>query len=201
VCGVYITTARILTGTIEATPATGPDAPRRHLVLTSVGTLPVCRTGNDGVGSVTVTDQRPVRLVRVRAQCRAEADMTAGLRTSDTLLGAANVRSKPCTDPLVNTRPVARLGAIPSSSHGPAWSPRNPTNLEHPPLMPCTAPSLRTGLALRSGQCGIERFARPHHRRGLLAVRRVVAADLHRLALSLVEFGDDGFFVLGQRFG
>jgi len=37
-------------------------------------------------------------------------------RSSDTLLGAANVRSKPCTEPVVYTRPLAPLGAIPSSS-------------------------------------------------------------------------------------
>ena len=55
--------------------------------------------------------------------------------------------------------------------------------------------------ALRGRQRRIERFARPHHRRGHVAVRRVVAADVHRLALRLGEFLHDDVFVLGQRIG
>jgi len=65
------------------------------------------------------------------------------------------------------------------------------------------APHYRRGPASAFGgrQCRIERFARPHHRRGHVAVGRVVAADVHRLALRLGEFGHDDVFVLGQRFG
>src|ERR1700692_1328537 len=40
-------------------------------------------------------------------------------RSSDTLLGAANTRSKPCTLSLVNARPVAPLGAVPCADQPP----------------------------------------------------------------------------------
>ena len=76
-------------------------------------------------------------------------------------------------------------------------------NMTNSPWWEAYAPHHRCGpaSALRSRQCCIERFARPHHRRGHLAVRRVVAAEVHRLALYLGEFGHDDVFVLGQRIG
>ena len=67
---------------------------------------------------------------------------------------------------------------------------------EAPPHYRCGPAS-----ALRSRQRRIERFARPHHRRGHVAIRRVVAADVHRIALRLAEFLHDDVFVLGQRIG
>jgi len=38
-------------------------------------------------------------------------------RTNDTLFGAANVRSNPCTDFATNALPAPPLGVTPSSSH------------------------------------------------------------------------------------
>src|ERR1700742_5074434 len=55
--------------------------------------------------------------------------------------------------------------------------------------------------AVRVRQRRVQRLARPHHRRGLLAVRVVVAADVYRITLHLSEFGDDSLFLFGERLG
>src|SRR6478672_1662647 len=55
--------------------------------------------------------------------------------------------------------------------------------------------------AVRALQRRVQRLARPHHRRGLIAVRVVVAADVYRITLHLSEFGDDSLFLFGQRLG
>ena len=54
---------------------------------------------------------------------------------------------------------------------------------------------------LRRRQRRVERRARTHDRRHLRAIRQVVAADVHRLALHRIQLGDDLLLVLGERLG